>query len=520
MKEISKVHKKLVGSAIVIGLGTSFSRILGLVRDILIAKFFGTSLFADSFFAAFRIPNLLRDFVGEGAVNAAIVPVFTEYLVKKEFEEYQRLVNALFKISVLLLLAISILGVIFSPFIVSIIAPGFKLDVNKYQITVNITRIVFPYIFFIALTSFFMGLLHSHRLFVSSAFSPCMLNIALILGMIWWTKYIGVYALAWAVILGGIFQVLINFPSLKKIGFKINLKGGITHKGVKKIGKLLIPRVLGSCVYQLNIFVDTILASLSKIVGEGAISALYYSNRLVQLPLAIFGISFAQAVLPTMSIQSQENSWDKLSQTLSFSLRSVSLITIPSAVGLMVLAKPLIQILFQRGEFGLYSTQITSSALIFYSLGLFSYTGIKIIVSCFYSLQDTFTPVKTSSISLILNIILNLILMFPLKVSGLALATAISASFNFLLLYRELKKKVKDLETKKIIDSLIRIFLASLFMGIFLWISFYKFCSFLRDSLLRLLFGIILGIIFYILFCFLFRVEELSQAKRWILKKR
>ncbi|MCM8778522.1 MAG: murein biosynthesis integral membrane protein MurJ [Candidatus Omnitrophica bacterium] len=514
------MHKKLAMAAVIIGLGTALSRLLGLVRDIFMAKIFGTSIFADSFFVAFRIPNLLRDFVGEGATNAALVPIFSEYRVKKEREDYQRLLNVLFRITVFSLILISISGIIFSPFIVSTIAPGFKLTPHKYQITVSLTRITFPYIFFISLTSFFMGILHTHQLFIAPAFSPIMLNLALILGLLWWTKYIGVYGLAWAVLLGGLLQVFIQIPPLKKTDFKLKLKGTLRHPGINKIGKLLIPRILGSCVYQINLFVDTILASLSKIVGEGGVSALYYANRLVQLPLAIFGISLAQAALPTMSMQSQENSFAKLSQTISFSLRSMAFITLPSGMGLIILARPLIEVLFQRGEFNFYSTQITSSALVFYSLGLFAYAGIKILVSAFYSLQDTFTPVKTASISLILNILLNLILMFPLRISGLALASAISALFNFSLLFGVLKKRLLIWEMRELATSFLRILLASICMGVMLKFSFFRLGYFLPRKILQLVGGIFMGIIFYILFCSILGVKELSQIKRWILKKR
>lgn len=507
-------------SALIIGIGTSISRFLGLIRDIVIARFFGTSLYADSFFVAFKIPNLLRDFIGEGATNSAFVPVLGEYLAKKDFEDYQRLVNTLFRIVIFVLVFISILGVFFSPFIVNIIAPGFKSIPNKYQITVNLTRVIFPYIFFITLTSFFMALLHTHQLFFPSAISPCMLNLALIVGALWWRKYWGIYGLAWAVIVGGILQVMIKIPFLNKIGIGFRLKGGFKHPAISKIGKLLLPRVLGSCIYQVNVFVDTMLASLSRIVGEGGVSALYYSNRIVQLPLAIFGISLAQAALPTMVREFQENNFDKLSKTISFSLRNIFFITIPSASGLIFLSIPITRVLLQRGEFGVYSSQITSSALLFYSLGLFAYAGIKIVVSAFYSLQDTFTPVKISSISLIINVFLNLILMFPLKVSGLALATAISATFNLFLLFKYLRKKGLYLDIKDLLSSSLRILLASLCMGITARVSFWILGYFLQKEFLQLMGAIGVGIIFYIIFCFMFGVRELDRVKKWILERR
>jgi len=517
---MNTINKKLAKSAGIIGLGTTFSRVLGFVRDILIAKIFGTSLFADSFFVAFRIPNLLRDLIGEGAANAAFVPVFSEYLVKKERDDYWKLVNSLLKLMLVLLVVLTIIGVLLSPVIVNIIAPGFKSQPDKSQLTIKLTQIIFPYILFAGLTAFLMGVLHSHRSFASPAFSPAMLNLALIMGAVWGAKKWGVYGLAWAVLLGGLVQVLLQVPPLLRTGFRLNLRGSFRHPAVKRIGHLLFPRVLGSCVYQLNLFVDTMLASLSRIVGEGGVSALYYSNRLVQFPLAIFGISVAQAALPTMSAQFQENSFKNLARTISFSLRTVFFITIPSAVGLIVLAKPITAVLFQRGQFNSYSTQITSVALTFYSIGLFAYSGIKILVSAFYSFQDTLTPVKVASFSLAVNIILNLILMFPLKVGGLALATSISAISNFIFLFYFLKKKISDLDGKKIINSSLRILLAALAMGLVARVSFAGLAPFISRQVFRLLAVIGISIISYIIFSFIFRVEELERLKAWILRRK
>ncbi len=517
---MSTTHKILARSAGIISLGTSFSRVLGFIRDIVIARLFGTSIFADSFFVAFRIPNLLRDLIGEGAANAAFVPVFSEYLIKKESGDYWKLVNSLFKIMFFLLTIVTILGVLLSPVIVSIIAPGFRGEANKFHLTVQLTRIIFPYIFFAGLTAFLMGVLHSHKSFASPAFASSMLNIALIMGAVWWARYAGVYGLAWAVLLGGFIQIMIQMPPLLKTGFRLNLKATMSHPAIKKIGRLLFPRFLGSCVYQINLFVDTMLASLARIVGEGGVSALYYSNRLVQFPLAIFGISLAQAALPTMSAQFQERNFGNLARTVSFSLRSVFFVTIPSAVGLMVMAGPITRVLFERGQFDSYSTAITSSALVFYSIGLFAYSGIKILVSAFYSLQDTFTPVKVASVSLAVNIALNLILMFPLKVSGLALATSISAVLNFIFLFNFLKQKIKDLHGRKIIASSLRILCAALLMGLVARISFLNLNPFVEKEILLLGIVMIISMTSYVIFSFIFKVEEIRRLREWVLKKR
>ncbi|MCX5657065.1 MAG: murein biosynthesis integral membrane protein MurJ [Candidatus Omnitrophica bacterium] len=517
---MSTTHKRLARSAGIIGFGTSVSRLLGFIRDILIAKIFGTSIFADSFFVAFRIPNLLRDLVGEGAANAAFVPVFSEYLVKKDRNDYWNLINALFKLMAVLLAAVTILGVLLSPLIVRIIAPGFKVDPQKFVITVNLTRIIFPYIFFVGICAFLMAVMNSFKSFAAPAFSPAMLNICLIIGAVWWTKHLGIYGLAWAVLLGGVIQVLIQIIPLFKTGFRFNPKSSYRHPAIGKISRLLFPRFLGSCVYQINLFVDTILASLSGVVGAGGVSALYYSNRLVQFPLAIFGVAVAQAALPTMSTQSQENNLKNLAHTVSFSLRSVFFVTIPSAAGLMVLARPIVSVLFERGKFDTYSTGITSSALMFYSLGLFAYAGTKILVSVFYSMQDTFTPVKVASLSLIINVVLNLIFMFPLKVGGLALATSISATSNFLFLFILLKKRIADLKYKEIISSSLRILLASLSMAAVAKFTYLKIGVFLNREPSRIFATVLVSIISYIFFSVFFKVKELKNLKAWILKKK
>jgi len=463
---MSEKHS-LAKAAGIVGSGTLLSRILGFTRDIVIARLFGTSIFAQAFVVAFRIPNLLRDLVGEGATNAAFVPVLTEYLTKKPRDQFWELARTVLNILFLVLLFLSALGVIFSPSIVKVIAPGFIKDPTKFALTVKLTRVLFPYLIFIGLTAYVIGILNSFKHFTAPAFSQGTLNVCVILSALFLCPVMEepVMGLGIGVLLGGMAQLSINVPVLFRKGFRLGREINFAHPAAKKIGRLLLPRALGACVYQVNVFVDTMLASLAFIVGEGAVAALYYSNRIIQFPLAIFGIAMATAALPTMSIHAAKDNIADLKKTLSFALRNVFFITIPSAVGLWILSVPITRILFQRGQFDQYSTSITSTALFFYCFGLFAYAGIKILVSCFYSMQNTLTPVKVASLCVALNFILNIILMWPLKVGGLALATSISATCNFCLLLIILRRKLGPLGGRQILFSAMKMLLAGLLMG-------------------------------------------------------
>lgn len=507
--------KKLLKSTGIIGLATSISRVLGFIRDIVIANFFGTALYAQAFVVAFRIPNLLRDLVGEGATNAAVVPVLTEELTKKGKNDFFKLAQVLFNILLVVLVVLTILGILASPLIIRLIAPGFSIDKEKFDTTVALTRILFPFLILVGLWAYAMGVLNSLGHFALPAFGPSLLNLSMILCAMWFGE--NIFGLATGVLVGGMLQLVIQFPPLYLNGWTMKFTREFSHPQAKKVGILLIPRALGACVYQVNVFISTILASLSSIVGDGAVAALYYANRVWQLPLAIFGIALAQAVLPTMSRHVALNDTDKLKETLSFSLKVLFFILIPSSVGLIVLRTPITKVLFQRGAFTSYSTYITSDALLFYAIGLVACGGIKILVSAFYSMHDTTTPVKTAIASLVLNIILNLALMWPMKVGGLALATSISATFNFIALYILLRRRLGDFGTKDAADSLVRVASASVIMGIIL--KFLAIC-FPHFTFLSL-FGIIAtGIATFVLFSHIFNVREMKDALAWITKKR
>jgi putative peptidoglycan lipid II flippase len=485
-----------------------------------IAAFFGTGIASEAFFVAFRIPNLMRDLVGEGAANSAFVPVFCQYWVKQEKKDFWVLIGNAFWMILLILAGISLFGVLFSRPIVSLIAPGFLKQPEKFLLTTQLTRIIFPYLLLIGLTAYSMGLLHTFKSFAAPAFSPCLLNICMIASILVASRFMTnpVFGLAWGILLGGILQISIQIPSLFKHGFRpIFLKTNLIppHPGIKKIGQLLIPRIFGTAAHQLNILIDTILASLSFIVGQGAVAAIYYANRIIQFPLAIFGIALSSAVLPTFSRQVVAQDIKSLKSTLAFSLRTIYFLMLPAAFGLIVLAQPIIQVLFQRGHFDVYSVEITAYALFFYAMGLVFFGGMKILIAGFYSLQDTRTPAVIASLALLVNLILNIILMFPLKVGGLALASSLSAGFSFSLLYLNLTKRIGRIITKDLYSYFLKITISGLAMVIFVLIFFYHLTVFL-NPILRLFLTITFAASVYLGICLSLRVIKVGDLLKWI----
>lgn len=502
-------HNQAVArSATVISLATLASRILGFIRDVVIARLFGVYLNAQAFVIAFRIPNLFRDIIGEGASNAAIVPVLSEYNLKRSKEEFWELANILLNLLLVILSVITILGIIFSPLIVRLIAPGFIAFPEKLEATIRLNRIIFPYILLVGLAAYAMAVLNSLKNFTVSAFAPCLLNIAIIICALFFGE--GVKGLATGVLLGGLLQLAVQVPVLYKKGFHPKLIFDFNHPGLMQIGRLMLPRLMSSSIYQLNNFVDSIFGSLIAIVGDGGVAVLYFSYRLIQFPIGIFSNALAQAILPTFSTQVLEENQDNLKVTLSWGLRAVLFVMLPASAIFMVLAHPLVSTLFGGGKFDSNSGLLTSNALFFYSIGLSAYGGTKILQSCFFALRDTVTPTKLAFLALIMNIVLNAILMFPLKIGGLALATSISGIITFLLLFFILSKRLGGFGERKIFSSFLRILVASFCMAA---------VCFLVDRALNLWWALFCGMLSYIVFCFIFGVTELKEFMRWLALK-
>jgi putative peptidoglycan lipid II flippase len=516
-------NQKIARAASTIGTGTLLSRILGFIRDMVIAHFFGAGMVADAFFVAFRIPNLWRRLVGEGSLTISFIPVYTEYLTQRTDEESREVTHIAFTIGGVVLLILTVLGILFSPILIRIIAPGFTEIPEKFQLTVRLNQIIFPYLFFMGLFALSMGILNSHRHFFAPAIAPIFLNISMILSIFLFYHAFQkpVMALALGVLAGGIIQFLFQIPFLmkKRVTFRFNFN--FRHPAIKRIGYLMIPGLIGTAVYQLNVFIDTIFASF---LPGGSVSYLYFADRLMEFPLGIFAIAVGMAALPSLSKLASKGEMEEFKETLSFTFRLVSFISIPAMVGLIALKTPIINLLFQRGLFDYSATIMTAKALLFYSVGLWAIAGARTLVPAFYSLQDTWTPLKIALICLGANVIFNWILIYPMKHAGLALATSLSSTLNLILLFRKLNPKLGGLGLMKNIKSLLRIFFCSLPMGLVA----YWICSFGNWSttgnefgkVMLLMIGIVVGIGVYIVCSYWVKNEEMIFLLKMIRRKR
>lgn len=451
---------KIAKAAAVIGGATFISRILGFIRDMVVANGFGASAAADAFYVAYRIPNLLREMLAEGSISAAFIPVFTEYLTNRSREEAARLANASFTIILIILSGISVIGIIFTPTIVALIAPGFEGEAGKAYLTIIMTRIMFPFLLFIGIAAQAMGVLNSLRSFAAPALAPALSNIVIIVSTLFLSPMLDkpILGVAIGTLVGGIVQFLYQLPDMKRNGFAPRLFFDPFHPGVKRIALLILPVMLGLSVSQINILVNTILASY---LPDGSVTYLYYGMRLIQFPLGMFGVAIATAILPTMSAQVARGEIGEMRETLSFGMRLVLFITFPAIAGLIFFRVPIIHLLFQHGEFSYKATMGTATALLYYSLGLWAFAGVRIAVPAFYSMQDTTTPVKVAVLSLAVNIALNIILITPLGHGGLALASSISSGLNLLFLLWILKGKIGRIDGRNIARSSLKALFAS-----------------------------------------------------------
>ena len=471
--KLSSENARVARAAGVVGISTMLSRIFGFIRDMVVARYFGAGLATDAFFVAFRIPNLLRRLLAEGSLTVSFVPVFTEYLKVKSKEEALELANVAFTMLSIILVVVSLLGVLLSPYIVALMAPGFMKEPDKFALTVLLTKIMFPYIFFISLVALCMGILNSLRHFAAPALSPVVLNISMIAAALFLRDFFAepILALSVGVMVGGLLQLGMQVPALLQKGVRLRPDYNFRHPGVKRIGALMVPAAFGAAVYQINIFISTLIASF---LPGGSVSFLYYADRVVELPLGVFAIAIGTASLPSLSEQVSKGEFEAMKETLSFSLRLILFIAIPATIALIGLREPIISVLFQRGAFDSTSTILTAQALFYYSLGLWAFSAIRVVISGFYAFQDTTTPVKVGVAALIINTVFSVALMFPLKHGGLALATSIATAFNVVVLYIILKKRIGGFLKHGFSGSIGRILSASFIMwGSFLLIKVF-----------------------------------------------
>jgi len=454
---------RVIKAAGIVGVGTLLSRILGLVRLQVIAYIFGYSAATDAFWLGFTIPNFFRLLLAEGALSTAFIPVFSEWLTKKGEEETRELVNNILNLLILFLLGVMGVGILFAQGYVPYLAIGFKQVPSQMELTVKLTQIMFPFLFFISLAALIMAFLNCKSHFAAPAFAPLFFSLAVIFSAFLLTPKYGIYSLAMGVVLGGAMQLLIQIPMLLRKGFRYYPILSLKHPGVRKITKLIGPAILGGITLQVNTIINRIFAST---LTPGSISALLYAMRLIQFPLGVFAIALSTAIFPRLSSLAADNKVEELRETISLGARMVLLVLIPASIGLILIGRPLISLLFEHGAFISRDTLMTSQALFYYSLGLLAMGEVMVLNRAFYSFQDVLTPVKVSLAVLALNILLNFLLISPLKHSGLALATSLSMIFNVTILFFLLRKRLKRLEGKKILFSLIKVSFIAIVMGI------------------------------------------------------
>jgi putative peptidoglycan lipid II flippase len=468
----------LFRSGIVVSMMTMLSRVLGLARDVVFAHTIGASAGADAFFVAFKIPNFLRRLFAEGAFAQAFVPVLSEYREKGSIEAVRGLIDRVCGCLGLTLFLLTIIVVLAAPLVALVFAPGFWNDPFKLALTQEMLRITFPYLLLISLTGFAGAILNSYDRFAVPAITPVLLNLCLIGSAVWVSPYFEqpVIAIAWGVLAAGMVQLGFQLPFLWKLRLLPAPKVDFADPGVKRILLLMAPAIFGVSVSQINLLLDTVLASF---LPTGSVSWLYYSDRLVELPLGIFAIAIGTVILPSLSRQFVGEDTQKFSQTIDWALRLILLIAIPAAVALFVLAVPILTVLFEYGKTDASDIAMSALSLQAYALGLLAFMLIKVLAPGYFSRQDTKTPVKIGIIAMAVNMVFNLILVIPFHYLwqighvGLALATALSAWLNAGLLYRGLRRRNVYTPIVGWGVYLTRLLIANIVMGMVLVGSFY-----------------------------------------------
>jgi putative peptidoglycan lipid II flippase len=446
------------------------SRILGYIRDAISAALFGVGMVSDAFFVAFRIPNLLRDLMAEGALSSAFIPVFTDYKENKKEEELWRMANNVLTVLTILLVFIVIIGIIAAPLIVTVIAPGFSRIPDKFHLTVELTRVLFPFIMLVSLAAIFMGMLNSFKNFSAPAFAPVMFNVGIILfGLLvcpHFNETAQIYVWAAGSIFGAILQLGIQLIPAYRHGYRPKVVIDLKDKGLRRMGKLMVPATLGQSITQISLIINTIIASF---LAAGSVTYLYYGNRLMQLPLGVFGVAIATVSFPYISSYAARGEMQNLKDTIRSSVKQALFIVLPATAGIIFLSRQINMLLFFYGKFSYQDVINTANVSIMYSIGIFAYSGVKILTPVFYALDKANEAVKTGMIALVITLALNIIfvLVLPNNIAflGLALGTTIGGCFNFFTLYAKISKQIGDIGTKEVLVFASKIFVASLVMG-------------------------------------------------------
>lgn len=513
------MYKKVIKNSTVVGLGTLISRFLGFIRDILIARFFGTGGLLEAFLVAFRIPNVLRSLFGEGFSDAVATPVLSEH--RKDKNELFKISNHLFLIMALVLALLCVFGILFSKYLVIVAAPGFVKDAAKFSMAVSFTKVTFLYLFLIGLSSAMKSTLFALKKFFVPAFSPCLLNISFIAGILLFRLVFENNILVFCVIAAGVLELIVSFSALKTQGFKlsVNLKEAVKNSAVKRMFKLFLPRVWSAAVYHINVFIDTIFSSLYWIVGQGALAAVYYANRIIQFPLALVALSISRVMVVDLSSFYKDDNMDDFKRLFLFSLKNMIFFIVPITIIFLLSAKNVIAVIFMSGKFDSYSLSLTATSFYFYSFGLLFFCGIKVLVHAFYALKDTFTPAKIATLSLVINAGLNALFVytdvlpiFPLKVGGIAFASSVAAGVNFFLLYKALVNRVGKITWQGFFIYLLKLVIIGLCTGyIFNGILDLNF-----NRYLKLLSALLAGTFSFFSLGFVFKLQQVEKIISWI----
>lgn len=433
------MSKSLFKSSAVVGSITMISRVLGFIRDMVTAHLFGASAAFDAFTVANKIPNFMRRLFAEGSFSQAFVPVLSEYQKQKTNEEVKQFINSIAGTLGFILLFVTIFGVVCAPLIIRVFAPGFDTQGPRFDLAVTMLRITFPYLMLISLTAFSGAILNTYNRFWVAAFTPVFLNIVMISAALWLSPRMAtpIIGLAWGVFIAGAIQLIFQWPFLRNIRLhpipKINFK----DQGVRKVLKLMLPALFGVSVSQVNLLLDTLFASLLAI---GSVSWLFYSDRVMEFPLGVFGVTISTVILPNLSRHHATQSTEEFSQTIDWALRCVLIVGLPAAVVLAVISGPMLSTLFQYGHFDAFAVEMSRKSLTMFAIGIAPFMLVKILASGFYAKQDMKTPVKIGIIAMVANMLFNVILIWPLKHAGIALATSLAALLNAGLLIYFLRK--------------------------------------------------------------------------------
>jgi len=464
------MSKSLVKSTSVVISLTMVSRVFGFIRDMVTASFFGASAQFDAFSIAFRIPNLMRRLFAEGSFSQAFVPILSEYQKQKSLKEIQSFINAMSGTLAVSLIIVTILGMIFAPAIVHLFAPGFSSTDNRFHLAVTMLRINFPYLTLISLTAFAGAVMNTHSRFWVGAFTPVILNIAMIATTMWLSPHLAqpIIGLAWGVLIAGCLQLMFQWPFLKKVNLLPRPTINFRDPGVRRVLSMMVPALFGVSVGQINLMVDSMFASLLVV---GSVSWLYYSDRLMEFPLGVFGVAISTVILPHLSRHHTSASQESFSLTLDWALRAVLLVGLPAGVVLAVLSGPMLSTLFQYGHFTGHSVIMAQKSLSAFAIGITPFMLVKVLAAGFYAKQDMRTPVRIAVVAMITNTALNVLLIWPLAHAGIALATSLAALVNTGCLFYFLRLRGFYKPREGWMGFSLRLTLANIVIAIWLWVG-------------------------------------------------